>query len=197
MTIEEKRKKHAEYMRGYLARNAEKINADRRKRMACPERKARRKEVYRKWAKSHPDGQKTPKRIAWLRNNADGRRAYLRAYMKDYRIILKSDPVHILTQRLRYRLKKVLKYTGTKKTLSAIRLVGCSSSELLAHIQSTFKPGMTWENRRMWHVDHIKPCAAFDLTDVEQQKQCFHYTNLQALWAEENMSKGKKFNTKA
>ena len=51
---------------------------------------------------------------------------------------------------------------------------------------------MTRKNYGLWHVDHIKPCFSFDLTDPEQQKICFHYTNLQPLWALENIKKGKK-----
>jgi hypothetical protein len=54
---------------------------------------------------------------------------------------------------------------------------------------------MTWENhgRYGWHIDHIRPCASFDLADPEQQRKCFHYTNLQPLWASENMRKGDKW----
>jgi hypothetical protein len=54
---------------------------------------------------------------------------------------------------------------------------------------------MTWENWALdgWHIDHIRPCCSFDLTDPEQQKKCFHYSNLQPLWAEENWSKGGKW----
>ena len=48
---------------------------------------------------------------------------------------------------------------------------------------------MTKENYGEWHVDHIKPCASFDLTDPEQQAICFHYTNLQPLWAVDNIKK--------
>jgi hypothetical protein len=51
---------------------------------------------------------------------------------------------------------------------------------------------MTRENHGIWHIDHITPCTAFDLTDPEQQKKCFHYTNLQPLWASDNIRKGNK-----
>jgi len=53
---------------------------------------------------------------------------------------------------------------------------------------------MSWNNYTYigWHVDHIKPCCQFDLSKPEEQAKCFHYTNLQPLWAEENLTKGKK-----
>jgi hypothetical protein len=62
----------------------------------------------------------------------------------------------------------------------------------MAHIEAQFMPGMTWENRELWHVDHIIPCAAFDLTDPAQQRSCFHYGNLRPLWAKENQRKSDK-----
>ncbi len=73
-------------------------------------------------------------------------------------------------------------------------IVGCSLEFLKTYIESLWKTGMSWENYGVngWHIDHIKPCASFDLTDIEQRKICFHYTNLQPLWAHENLSKGKK-----
>ena len=52
---------------------------------------------------------------------------------------------------------------------------------------------MTWENYGEWHIDHRKPCASFDLTKEEEQKMCFHFTNLQPMWASMNISKGKAF----
>ena len=61
-------------------------------------------------------------------------------------------------------------------------------------ILSELTEGMTWENHGEWHIDHIKPCASFNLFDPKQQIMCFHYTNLQPLWAEENLSKSNKFN---
>ena len=71
-------------------------------------------------------------------------------------------------------------------------MIGCSILELKQYLELKFKKGMTWDNYSFygWHVDHIKPCASFDLTDIEQQKECFHYTNLQPLWCNDNWIKG-------
>ena len=53
---------------------------------------------------------------------------------------------------------------------------------------------MTWQNHTVtgWHIDHIMPCSNFDLSKPEQQKECFHYTNLQPLWYDENIRKSNK-----
>ena len=53
---------------------------------------------------------------------------------------------------------------------------------------------MNWENYGVWHIDHIIPCARFDLSDPGQQKICFHYTNLQPMWGEDNLKKGARLN---
>ncbi len=93
---------------------------------------------------------------------------------------------------LRRRLHHALK--GNAKTGSAVRDLGCSIDELKLHLESKFKPGMTWENHSLlgWHIDHIKPLASFDLTNRDELLKAIHYTNLQPLWAEENMKKGSK-----
>ena len=64
--------------------------------------------------------------------------------------------------------------------------------ELWTHLESKFKPWMTRENHGLWHIDHIIPCTRFNLTSAAQQRICFHYSNLQPLWAYENFSKGTK-----
>ena len=74
-----------------------------------------------------------------------------------------------------------------------MELLGCSIEKLWEHLESKFQPGMTRENHGKWHIDHIRPCISFNLTDLEQQKICFHYTNLQPLWAEDNLKKGAKY----
>ena len=65
-------------------------------------------------------------------------------------------------------------------------------SFFMKHIEKQFKPGMSWENHGKWHIDHVKPCASFDLTQSEQQKACFSYLNMQPLWAIDNIKKGAK-----
>ncbi|MBC8308209.1 MAG: hypothetical protein H8E55_72195 [Pelagibacterales bacterium] len=74
----------------------------------------------------------------------------------------------------------------SKKTLD---LLGCTIFKLKKHLKNKFKEGMTFENYGKWHIDHIKPITAFDLSDISQQKKCFNYKNLQPLWAKENIRK--------
>jgi hypothetical protein len=116
----------------------------------------------------------------WRKNNKDKIRAY-------HRKRLKTDPLYKLKRNLRIRLCDALK--GKLKSAATMKLVGCTLVFLKAHIESQFKPGMTWDNHGHWHVDHIRPCSSFNLSDPEQQRLCFHYSNLQPLWAEENLSK--------
>ena len=52
---------------------------------------------------------------------------------------------------------------------------------------------MSWDNRKLWHIDHIKPVASFNMLSIVDRKKCFHYTNLQPLWAQENLDKGAKY----
>lgn len=98
---------------------------------------------------------------------------------------------------LRGRVAKAIQYSrkGTVKIDTTKKLLGCSGPELLSHLENRFLDGMSWDNYgpNGWHVDHIKPCALFDLSDPKQQKECFHFTNLQPLWAKDNRSKGKKY----
>jgi hypothetical protein len=94
---------------------------------------------------------------------------------------------------LRSRLYNVLKNQNTKKNNSTMELTGCTMEELKIYLENQFQQGMTWENHGSWHIDHIKPCCSFDLTKEEEQKKCFHFTNLQPLWAEDNLSKGGKW----
>ena len=78
------------------------------------------------------------------------------------------------------------------KQLKSKELLGCSFETARKHIESLFKPGMSWNNYGKWHMDHIIPCASFDLRCPVQQLACCYYKNLQPLWAFDNMSKGSQ-----
>lgn len=91
------------------------------------------------------------------------------------------------------RFAKAVKFRY-KKGL-AIENLGCSMDFFAQYFESLFKIDMTWHNfgQHGWHIDHIRPLASFDLTDPAQVKQACHYTNLQPLWARDNLSKGAKY----
>lgn len=103
----------------------------------------------------------------------------------------KTDPYYKIVSNLRTRLYGAVKQQLTGKSNPTLQLLGCSVEELVNYIEKQFEVGMSWDNygRKGWHIDHIKPCNVYDLTDPEQQKQCFHYTNLRPLWAEINWSR--------
>ena len=97
-----------------------------------------------------------------------------------------------LRQALRARINKALK--GGYKSGSAVRDLGCSIIELKARLEALWQPGMSWENYgpKGWHIDHRRALATYDLTDPEQFRAACHYTNLQPLWATDNIRKGAK-----
>lgn len=103
-----------------------------------------------------------------------------------------EDPCYAIASRLRCRLRNALNKASATKSDSTFALVGCTPSDLAAWIERQFLPGMGWHNRSMWHVDHIVPLIAFDLTCEDQQRVAFHYMNLRPLWAKENISKSDK-----
>ena len=125
------------------------------------------------------------------------RKEYLAAYYlknrKPLGRVFHETPIHAkIAVNLRNRINLAL--YGKNKSASTQKLIGCTITELFDYLQAQFAEGMTWENhgRNGWHIDHIRPCASFDLSDPEQQRQCFHYSNLQPLWAADNLSKGSK-----
>lgn len=113
-----------------------------------------------------------------------------RMHFKEFR---KKSEAYRLGCSIRWRLRGVLKRIGVAKSDKIISLLGCSLKFFREHIERQFKEGMTWENRSLWHIDHIKPLASFDLKNPEHQKQATHYTNLQPLWAKDNLTKGAKW----
>ena len=103
-----------------------------------------------------------------------------------------TDPEFKLMKTLRSRLGAALSHQNAYKCTNTLDLTGCSTSFLMKHLESRFKEGMSWSNHGKWHIDHIVPCSSFKLLEVDEQHKCFHYTNLQPLWAFENLSKSNK-----
>jgi hypothetical protein len=130
-----------------------------------------------------------PESVKWVKNpNAPG--LILASRLKFRRDKSAKSNYHI-SKLLRSRIYRVLK--GQLKSAPTLKLLGCSLDEFRCHIQSQFKRGMRWNNHgKVWHLDHKEPCASFDLSKPEEQRRCFHYTNLQPLFAKENHKKHAK-----
>ena len=194
----------------YYAANREIAKAQARDwNMANQERAAANKKA---WSERNAEKEKERKRL-WRLANPEKARASVRAhyqrnphkkkaqYRKNYdpakhRARYKTDPKFKAMRCLRSRLRLLVKRAGGKKSASTMTLAGCTLPFLMNHLESLFKPGMTWKNHGFgtgrWNIDHIRPCAAFDLTDAAQQRACFHYSNLQPLWHEENALKADR-----
>lgn len=148
----------------------------------------RRKKYQKMWRAAHQSSIRE-----YQAKYREEHRIKARLYCIEYqRKRLATDCDFRLAYNLRARIRNAIH--NNSKSAATFTLLGCSVEELKTHIESMFKPGMSWDNwgRFGWHIDHIIPCVAFNLADPEQQKQCFHYTNLQPLWAHENQTKSGK-----
>ena len=124
----------------------------------------------------------------YYENKSDDIKVRIRNYNRER---ARRDINFRLLVRYRTRVYKAVK--GTDKSKTTKELIGCTIDELKSHLEQKFKDGMTFENYGEWHVDHIRPCASFDFSNESEQLECFNYTNLQPLWAEENMKKHDKY----
>mgnify|MGYP003650641660 FL=1 len=118
----------------------------------------------------------------------------------------KNDLTFKIELLLRSRMRMLINEGKMKKLRPSIttfsrEVVGLTQKKLIKYIEKQFYPHpktgekMTWKNhsKKGWHIDHIKPVSAFDLTNLEEQEKCFHHTNFQPLWVEENLKKSNKY----
>ena len=120
-------------------------------------------------------------------DNAKWRAENYGHYNNYYKRRRSEDPLFRLQHNMRSACNRVVKQLSLgKKPASTFKWIGCSHEELKAHLESLFTEGMTWENYGEWHVDHIRPICSFA---AEEWEQVNHYTNLQPLWAEDNLAK--------
>jgi hypothetical protein len=107
---------------------------------------------------------------------------------------LNDDPAYKVKHYIRKAIRQKMKAHNARKSTRTFPLVGCSIGHLMAYIEARFKPGMAWNNYgKVWHLDHVRPCASFNLLKLSEQKKCFHYSNLQPLFAQENLSKHSRY----
>lgn len=139
------------------------------------------KEYNRKYRESH-----RKENVLYSRRYRENNREKFNQYYRERRQDVRFKIAHNLRCVLRQAVK------NNFKSGSAVRDLGCTIRELKRHLESQFQPGMTWENYGLygWHIDHIKPLSSFTLSDRTQFLEACHYTNLQPLWAKENLQKG-------
>ena len=172
---------------GWRERNSEKERETVRAWQRAHPKKVR--DIIKKWNSENKERIKVNKKI-WELANPEKVKKNRNKYQKSR---YDRDENFKIRKTLRTRINSALRAQGASRTASAVKDLGCTIPEFKAYMEGLFKPGMTWDNHSLdgWHIDHIRPLVAFDLSDPEQQKLACHYTNLQPLWAEDNLSKSK------
>jgi len=205
----------ARWQREYRKNNKPLITSRLEKKRALnPERHL---SIQRRYYHRHKEKRCAAHRL-WEKANSNKVRAYqseyrkankakAKTYMADYRknkrdVLLPkqrayqngklaNDPIYKLKKRMRTRLYCALINQGAIKSARSQELFGCTIPEMKVHLESQFTEGMSWENfGSFWHVDHVSPLAAFDLTKPHIQKLAFHYSNCRPLEAAKNLQKG-------
>lgn len=158
------------------------------------------REVNNLWRKNNPEKTKATyaryrktekRRIASNKYAKKNRKKQQEYFVEQYH----NNPQFNIAIKFRRRIGIAIKKQFTEKAYKTLELLGCPYSEFKDYFESKFTDGMTWDKfmKGEIHIDHIRPCSSFDLTDLSQQKECFHYSNLQPLWATDNLKKGARY----
>lgn len=162
----------------------------------------RRKERY--WANPEKARADTAK---WILDNLEYHKIYKKQYFQNnkeyfrakHREWSQKNEMNKYYSDINFRLSKILKVELRSairrewKKGKTLELLGCSIDNFKQYLEKQFDENMTWDNYgTYWHIDHKMPISRFNLSDLEQQKICFHYTNMQPLEALENIKKGNK-----
>lgn len=199
--------RYAEKKKEYYSKNREKLveqasnwnreNTVRRKKILDTYEKAHEstaKEYRKKYYRENKE--KIINRVKeYNKNNPEQVRKTHREYHKKR---CRVDPTYKLIRSIYSRVYSALRSKNQSKTTKSFELVGKNGVELMDYLETMFKPGMTRNNQgrkpNEWHLDHIKPIAAFDKNDPNWTFMAFHYTNLQPLWSSENLKKNSMYN---
>lgn len=140
----------------------------------------------RKWRNENPE-KVVAKNSAYYKRNRD---AIISGKIKRYADRIMVDELFAAKERIRGLIRASLSGRGYKKRTKTESILGCTYAEFKAHIERQFLPNMTWENRHLWHIDHITPLST--AKTEEDVMALNHVSNLRPLWADDNMSKGDK-----
>ena len=166
--------KNKESVKRWKSKNKEKVKEYKKRWRSLKSSKIKSKE----WRSQNKD-KIVAQRLRYLKS---GKRSLYEKNKKN------NDLLFAIKHRMRSRICVFLKRSGYSKQSKTQDMLGCDWSYLKAHLESQFVDGMSWENRSLWHIDHIIPLAS--AKSVEEVIKLCHYTNLQPLWAEDNLRKG-------
>lgn len=154
------------------------------------------KEKHKEWREKN--GKETDKKQWQKRKNDKAYREKHNAYRKLWcRHKRKYDKDYQVRYNTSRRIREILSSKGLKKDASTLKYTGCTLSKLTRHLENQFQDGMTWNNYgKIWHIDHIIPCTAFDVSRELQKRMCFYYKNLQPLWSSDNIKKSNDYDEK-
>lgn len=127
------------------------------------------------------------KRLDYAKNwrSSSGGKKYHREYMKEKR---KTDPLFACKARLRSRMNMFFRNSGYAKPSQTEKLLGIDWGGFKTYFEKLFVNGMSWDNRDLWHIDHVIPLNS--AKTIEELEKLCHYTNLQPLWIKDNLIKG-------
>jgi hypothetical protein len=191
--------KDKEYQKKY--REKHKVEIKKYYKKYCQEHKMEKREYDKEYNQKYNEIRKKEHKDYYQNNKQNYLKQCKEYYLKNKNKIIKritkynkikylNDLNYKIVTCLRNRLCEAIK--NNSKSKSTMKLIGCNIEQLKKYLEKLFKVGMNWSNYGKWHIDHIRPCASFDFSKSEEQMKCFHYTNLQPLWAKENISKGDK-----
>jgi hypothetical protein len=154
-----------EYSKTYQNNNREKFNS-----------------TAKKWRDNNPE-KSVESSLKWRSKNTT-------KYNEYQRFLRSNNEIVNLSSNIRNRLNKYIKQLNIRKNNTTFEIVGCTPQFLKEYLEKQFLEGMSWENRNKWHIDHIIPLSSAK-DECEFYKLCY-YTNLQPLWASDNMKKSNK-----
>jgi hypothetical protein len=156
----------------------------------CRSYKARNKDKISAYNKTYKANHKEETKVYNHEYNKNNREQIQKRQNIQHSERSKTDMNYRLRTNLSKRLQQALK---AKKTIYTLDLLSCDINSFKSWLEHNFYDDISWENYgKEWHMDHVIPCSLFDLTDIIQQKICFHWSNIQPLHAQKNLEKNNK-----